>query len=183
MCEIKKPLYDVLVEVASVAGKCKYHRKVGQVYDLALLAPCGMCLDAFHAVYPYALSLLYGAKFRWMKDLDSVIAQCPNPHGSVTMEIRRKKINRKKMEILIKILEVKGRCKKGLKKGEVFKMNLGDFSEICPAGMDALYPYISTLRYGGKIAWAKKDGTCLVQCPDHINAVVYKLKRLPKATK
>src|SRR3989338_3150185 len=138
---INPKVYGVKISVASIAGRCKYHRKVGQVYNLDDLAPHGMCLDAFHAAYPYCLSLLYGAKFKWMKNKKSVIAQGPNPKGAVVMEIRRKIISRNKKEILIKVIEIKGVCRKGLKRGQIFKMNLGDFPEMCPAAFDILYPY------------------------------------------
>lgn len=183
MCDIHKPAYAVKVKVVSVAGRCKYHHKIGQEYNLTQLIPPGMCLDAFHVAYPYCLSLLYGAKFKWMDDKDSVIAQCPNPKGSVIMEIRRKIINHNKKKIFIKIIEIRGRCMKGLKRGQIFKMNLGDYPQICPAAFDELYPYISILRYGGSIPWSKEKDSCLVQCSDHLNIVTYELSRMPISNK
>jgi len=180
MCQMRKSLYDVKIKVVSVAGICKYHRRVGQEYNLSDLVPPGMCLDAFHVAYPYALSLLYGAKFKWMKDKDAVIAQCPNPKGAVVMEIRRKKLSAVKKKILIKIIDVKGKCHMQLKKSQVFKMNLGDYPQICPEAFDDLYPYLCILRYGGTAPWGKDKDFCLVQCADDVNKVTYELKRIPK---
>jgi uncharacterized repeat protein (TIGR04076 family) len=70
---------------------CRYHPQPGTTYKFSAhsLVPQGMCLDAFHAIYPRALAMLYDARFESSGDLDGVEACCPNPHTRVTFEIRR----------------------------------------------------------------------------------------------
>ena len=47
--------------------------------------PQKMCPYAFHAVFPYYLTLINGGWFSWVSKGEGVIVQCSNPHGSVEM--------------------------------------------------------------------------------------------------
>ncbi len=174
MCDLNKPKNAVTVKVVSIKGKCKYHKIIGQEYNLEQIAPSSMCLDAFHVVYPYGLSLTYGASFSWMEDKDSVIAQCPNKSNTVTFKIRRIRLTEKKVRIEIEVIDTKGGCRKKHRIGDKFIMNLGDFPEICPAAFDEIFPYIQILRFGGRVGW-EESGKVFVQCSDHLNTVTYQL--------
>lgn len=168
---MKKEKPEIIVKICKITGKCKYHRKVGQEYSLGKIVPLGMCLDAFHVVYPYCLSLLYGATFSWMEniDKDAVIAQCP--YASIVMMIKRF-LKTEKKKIIIKVVEKRGECPENMEIGQEFKFNLGDDQRVlCPAGFNSIFPYISLIKSGEEK---------IIECPDHINRVVYKIKRRKK---
>ena len=180
----------IIVEVKSIAGKCKYHKKAGEIYTLEDLAPKGMCLDAYHAAYPYCLALSEGASFRWMKDEDPDAVFCQCSKSIVVIEIKRPLFItaiEKNMTVFMKVSKIRGKCPKKMKVGDEFLFNLGQKEkEICPAGFNAIFPYL--LGYAGcrgKDFWentfcdilSKQDILAIsVECPDNINRVEYRIR-------
>jgi uncharacterized repeat protein (TIGR04076 family) len=171
----------IIVEVHSIMGRCKYHKKRGEIYTLEDLAPEGMCLDAYHAVYPYSLALSEGAVFGWMrgKDVDSVFAQCSK--GVVVMRINRflfRDGKEKKQAIVIKVVERRGECQKNMEINDEFLFNLGGGKEICPAGFNSIYPHLARLGICDCVNFIDDIifNDVRIECPDDKNRIVYCLK-------
>lgn len=83
-----------------------------------------------------------------------------------------------KNEISIEIVDIQGtgECSYGHKIGEKFNMP-DDRGKICSAAYYSMYPYITTLTYGGSFPWAENKDICTICCPDHKNPVVFKIIR------
>lgn len=83
-----------------------------------------------------------------------------------------------------KIVEVKGECSAGHRVGDEFEMTL--FSEdtakahrtpdVCAFLYYELFPYLTTLQFGGTLPWEKNEDRFLVSCPDN-NKVVIEITR------
>jgi len=177
---------------------CKYHREIGKTYDIEHLGPKGICLDLYHAAYPYCLALLHGAEFSWMKDKNpnSVFGQCSAPIKCVYFEVIRKKLPetiinqgvKKEQQILIKIKEIEdseGEYNNSCincphKSGQVFEFNQGDFlDELCPAAFNNLWPSLKTILNDGKIHW-EKNGKIYGRCPDNDTRIAFEIKKNEK---
>ena len=172
---------------------CKYHRFGNEKYNLKNLGPPGICLDLYHSAYPYALALLHGAKFKWMKtDCDVVHAQCPAPTNPVHFEVRRIPLEKvienngvkKDKLIMIKIKSIgenTGSYENGCicphSVGQEYEFNQGDLLEqMCPAAFHELWPTIKTLLNNGKNIWSK-EGTIHMRCPDNVPKIKFKIKK------
>jgi uncharacterized repeat protein (TIGR04076 family) len=181
-----------------ISGSCKYHREVGRVYTSKEVIPEDFCTRAYVAVYPYCLSLLYGAVFSWMKKTDenSVEAQCPAPFNPVIMKIFReiipeeKRKTRKDEDRYNIYVEIIGKskdsqkipkscrdCGRKMKVGKRFEFNKGQFSGICPAAFNHMFPYLIALQSGGKIDWQNEDGSIVLTCPDNISKIKFLVKK------
>lgn len=163
------------VEVELIKNPCRYHKYESQEYCGKKLAPFKFCFDAFYVAYSYCFALLYGAKFEFGNS-DSVKIRCPAIKNFIIMEIRKKRIFPKFVialkEKLIKFLQrlnipcefphqkIKIRvmennnCPAGYRLGEEFEFNIWKKDELCPAGFNALFPFISN------------DNKGKVHCPD-----------------
>jgi uncharacterized repeat protein (TIGR04076 family) len=171
---------------------CKYHReKEGRSFDFEHLGPKGLCLDLYHSAYPYFLALLYGAKFSWMDDKDTVNAQCPASNGNVHFEVRRKPLKqeiisegvKKNCEIWLRITHIESDCDdncKGLcpqKIGQEFEFNQGDLLDhLCPAAFSNIWPTLKVILCGGNSEW-KKEGKICVQCPDNKSKLRFEISK------
>ncbi len=172
------------IKVAERLKPCFYHWFDNQQYSSRKLSPQGFCQAAYHAVYPYCLTLLYQndrAKKR------SFRIRCPSTTAGVLMEVSSRKISppllaiKKFLEktgkflyrptsmpnrlVRIKIIEV-NHCPKRYFAGQVFKFNVWNPSEICPASFAQIYPWLL-----GK----QKDLPFLFSCPDN-EAITYFFK-------
>ncbi len=175
----------VVVKIHTSDPKCKYksHKEPGGEFDIELLAPRGMCLDAYFSAYPYCLSLMYGAEFKFMPEPNTVTFQCPAPLRPVVMEARRIKIDEKNTKIVITVKDIlkldnkcADTCKCQMKIGEVFEFNhMGQRPEICPAGFLHIFPYLSCLLRGGSLPWSTGKSSFLVHCPDEKINVTYEV--------
>lgn len=77
---------------------CRYHRQQGQEFTRNQLLPEGMCPHAYMVTYPYALALLYDAKFPGAEysavgknestPQREVIVSCPGTDNRITLRIR-----------------------------------------------------------------------------------------------
>ncbi len=73
--------------------------------------------------------------------------------------------------IVIKVVSVKGKCDYNHKKGQSYKH---PFLGLCPYAMHTLWPFITALRFAGKIPW-QKNGKIKVSCPNPHDLVVFEL--------
>lgn len=80
----------------------------------------------------------------------------------------------------IKVLECKGKCPLGHKRGDVFFVEEGVSPHgLCMTALAALIPGISVLMLGGSFPW-EKDLDCTTRaCQDYTNSVIFEIRRLP----
>jgi uncharacterized repeat protein (TIGR04076 family) len=83
-----------------------------------------------------------------------------------------------------KIVSVNGKCTAGHKVGEEFDLTV--YSEngtayrapnICCFFYYELFPYITTMQFGGKLPWEKDRGIFRAGCPDN-DKVAIEIKRV-----
>jgi uncharacterized repeat protein (TIGR04076 family) len=89
------------------------------------LKPETLCPFAAHILYPYFFGFQKGSWFRWSKDKNSVIAQCPNPNGGVVFCITKHPSG----SISAQITKLNGSCLAGHKQGDVFELAAADLTE------------------------------------------------------
>lgn len=85
------------------------------------------------------------------------------------------------------IIEIKGECSAGHKKGE--KIDLTIFNskktargvDLCPFFLHNIFPYLCTFQCGGSFPWEKEENVKIVACPDRINTVTMKIQRIKTA--
>lgn len=163
---------------------CRYHRQQGQGFCGTALYPAGFCPHAFNASYPYALALLYDARY---PDAEGNLKQsfetrCPATANTVFFRIDIRYTMPKWLRILKRLLirflqklgipaeypdkavfyqvqEVTGQCPRGLKKGNVFFFNLHNRKELCPASFHSLYPILMKNS-------ARAEAPSVLHCPD-----------------
>jgi len=84
-----------------------------------------------------------------------------------------------KIRISVDKIKGKGICPLGLKKGDKFwfKEEKGDF---CVWAQNAIFPFISAMRYGAAFPWEKNPDTAFACCPDPYNTVVFKIARIKR---
>lgn len=162
---------------------CRYHRLPRRVhYDNRLLAPRGMCIDLFHAAYPYGLGMMYGAKFQ-----EPIVVSCPYPSANVCVKLEVKtlltkplrrfiayvlsKIGRKVeipgIRLIMTILQgANSNCPCAYTQGTQFQFNIWQGKEVCPALFDALYPAVHNVMRGGHIPWQWGMENNEIVCPD-----------------
>lgn len=180
------------LEKQSPKQTCKYYRYCNEAFDLEHLGPKGLCLDLYFAAYPYFLALLYGAKFSWENDKNTVHAQCPAPSGSVHFEVRRIPLEKeilsegikKKVKIIVKITYIEEQvgdynysCICSQKVGQEFEFNQGDFLEqMCPAAFYNIYPTIKSMLLNREKRWSK-GGKVYMQCPDNNIGIMFEISK------
>lgn len=187
---------NLAVDLIRCTHVCRYHKYPRRTsYTNGFLAPRGMCIDLFHAAYPYCLSLLYGAAY-----IKKVIVYCPNPDANVSIEIRKRPAKTRYFRNLMARLFAKlgyniecpdvnitmtvrkdanVSCLYTYKSGRKFKFNIWLGREVCPATFDALYPSIHNIMRDGGIPWSpeKKSGNEVV-CPDPKSNITMSIKKM-----
>lgn len=158
------------IRVSNVIGKCPFNKRVNDEYFLEQVCPKNMCLALYHGAIPYLFTFLRGGRFAWLRDRNSVVIQCPNPNVSVTMNIRRPSNGKRKIDIAI--IETKGVCPFGMKKGDSFNLN-EDELKFCPQALDALFPYINTLQAQERTGEGKQPFK--VACPGYPDYVIFEI--------
>ena len=154
---------------------CRYHRKPDQEFKGNHLYPQGCCPHLYLAVYPYALSLLYDAEYMQSdgKADRKITTCCPSVINNVTVAVgikwafpyivrRLKKAAIRTLQflkipaeypdknVLLRVIEVNGNCPLYIKKNDVFKFNLHNRQELCPASFYNLYPALLKCATGPK---------------------------------
>jgi uncharacterized repeat protein (TIGR04076 family) len=74
------------------------------------------------------------------------------------------------------ILEVKGECSAGHRKGETFAISCYDSGGLCGFFYHDIFPSLSVMQYGGKYPWATENELTL-ECPDRYNVVTLKITK------
>ena len=81
--------HQVHIRVISQKGTCERGHKVGDEWLVNGGTPPGMCLEAFHALYPNLRVLKFGGSFEYEEDPDVTTATCPDGRNPVIFELRR----------------------------------------------------------------------------------------------
>lgn len=95
-------------------------------------------------------------------------------------------------KLIGEVIKVKGKCVAGFKAGdkidltipytekEVKKMDEKK-QKFCGSLFHTIFPYICTLQFGGTFPSQKKKNEKIVICPDAVNVVTMKIKRIKKS--
>ncbi len=83
--------YDVEVTVVSQQGVCAEGHKVGDKWVICSKTPEGMCLSAFHTVFPSLRVLRHGGSYSWEDDPDKTTLVCIDSQNPVIFELKRLK--------------------------------------------------------------------------------------------
>jgi len=83
-----------------------------------------------------------------------------------------------KVKITVKEIQGTGVCSYGIKPGDSWIVT----SEESPGGfctwaLQAIFPFLTVLRFGGQFPWERDKDTAVVCCPDPHNPVVFELRR------
>jgi uncharacterized repeat protein (TIGR04076 family) len=83
-------------------------------------------------------------------------------------------------EVSATVISQKGTCSLGHKVGDEFRITDKTPPSMCAWAFYTLFPFISTLQFGGSFPWEEDKDKATVACPDSANPVVFELKRLRK---
>ena len=184
VCDFSK-FHDSSLEVAATDNhRCRYHKK-GLKYSDSQMIPKGLCAEAFHSIYPFALGLLYRTNSNYTKD--SCFVRCPE--GNVIFEVRRvpKKflkrmefqlkrivniiypVDPREYDILISVSESSDTCAMNHGIGQEYEFNQEKKTELCPAAFDSLFPFV----YATASSENNDSGDYLLSCQDHLTNIVF----------
>lgn len=178
-------------KITEIKFPCRYHSKLTEIKRIA---PNNMCIDGFHAIYPYSLALLYDATFTNDLKKDLVYINCPSTEGKVIFEVKRiltgnnttrllKTFSANIFEmffypvdffsykIVYTVSQIKGKCPAGYNIGDEFTFNISDRDELCPASFHSISPYLFLKNKGVFFGWEGTDNSSQVSCPDCQGAV------------
>lgn len=82
-------MIEIVASVISQKGACEAGHKVGDEFTIGQTTPPGLCSWAYHALFPLAQALQFGASFPWETDPDKATTACPDPVNPVVFELRR----------------------------------------------------------------------------------------------
>jgi uncharacterized repeat protein (TIGR04076 family) len=175
---------NLTVSVCNLDIKCRYHDSSVTYSDDCFASP-GLCPDAFHVAYPFALALLYDADFTQRGKKDSVIVGCPRIAGLrllVQREERHSIFFLKFIKFLEKIFEfffypvdkiyndisltvvLSGdRCPRNYRIGEKYFLNIRNKEVMCPASFNNIFPQLVRMSYGAE---APNKAAASLHCPD-----------------
>lgn len=81
----------------------------------------------------------------------------------------------KKVRIEIVEIQGSGTCPMGLERGQAWEIVDGFVPEgMCAWAFYVLLPYLTTLRFGGRLPW-EAEGQARISCPDPASPVVFAL--------
>jgi uncharacterized repeat protein (TIGR04076 family) len=187
---------DLRSEVHSCAHLCKYYRDRPSAEPFEG-APRGLCPHLFMVAYPFALGMLYGARYPGMTGDDELPLACPSESPAVRFTVRRvlrprarrafdrvkalvakpfTKIDRIEYRIFIRIDSVSGRCPALHFIDQHFEFNTGESHEECPAVFANIYPTMMALRGGGTPRWSAERERFTFCCPDNESDLTFRAK-------
>ena len=82
-------MYEVRVRVISKTGTCRLDHEVGDKWIISQQTPEGICLSAFHTMFPYLRVLMFGGSHPWETDPEVATIACPDAKNPVVFELRR----------------------------------------------------------------------------------------------
>lgn len=77
------------IKIMEVNGDCVAGHKPGDTYLMeGFKTPGGLCIHAFHALYPWLQVLRFGGKIPWEKEKEVSLA-CPDHKNQVVVKVFR----------------------------------------------------------------------------------------------
>jgi len=159
---------------ASKCEVCPYHTEEKSFEDKTIF-PNNICPILYHTIYPYFLSLFYGAKFDYNKKGDCNVG-CPAINGVDTLIKKREnnglfdsRISKDmKFVIFAEVINV-GECPNKHKIGDkfIFPTCMKEYY-ICPGGLNNVFPFID-------IEIPKCIDKTKLRCPDWNVNIMYNL--------
>jgi len=83
--------------------------------------------------------------------------------------------------VIITVKEIQGRgiCSYGIKPGDCWTITSEETPpKFCAWALQAIFPFLTVLRFGGEFPWEEDKDTAVVCCPDPHNPVVFELRRV-----
>ncbi len=81
-------------------------------------------------------------------------------------------------KVVAEVVGMKGKCTIGMKEGDSFELSLHRCGDFCGAFYHAIYPWIVNFQLGGSLPGAPDADEMEVVCPNAMNQVRLKLKRV-----
>lgn len=76
------------------------------------------------------------------------------------------------------IIDVKGACNAGHKKGDTLELSGHNTGGLCGFFYHDIFPSILMLQFGGSYPWGGNPDIVELECPDRTNVVKIELKRI-----
>jgi len=87
-------------------------------------------------------------------------------------------------DVAVKVVSRKGVCHAGHKVGDEWVLRINEYKTpegICLAAFGTLFPFITSLMFGGLFPWEESDPSVTqMACVDSVNTTVFEIRRLPK---
>lgn len=81
---------EIEITVVRKKGHCSVGHEVGDRFLIKnYKTPEGLCLSAFHAIWPVARTFLLDGIQPWDENKDETIVACPDPENLVVFKLRR----------------------------------------------------------------------------------------------
>ena len=81
-------------------------------------------------------------------------------------------------QVEIKVVSQKGECVLGHKVGDTWTMESTTPAGLCASAFNSFFPDLRVLRFGGALPWEEDKDTATVACPDALNPVVFRIRRI-----
>ncbi len=89
-----------------------------------------------------------------------------------------------KVVATVKEIQGGGHCPLGYREGHSWTFyGPAVPKDFCSWALQAVFPFISVLRFGGVLPWEENQNSALACCPDPNNPVVFLLKRIHESRK
>ncbi len=84
-----------------------------------------------------------------------------------------------KVQITVREIQGRGMCAYGINPQDSWVISSEETpANFCSWALQAIFPFLAVLRFGGKFPWEEDKDTAVVCCPDPHNPVVFELKRI-----
>jgi len=87
---MERKVYEVVIKLIGNQNPCHSGHQIGDEWVFNYMTPPGMCSLAYNALYPVALTLLFGGTFPWQDDPDVITVSCPDHEVNNVFELRRR---------------------------------------------------------------------------------------------
>ena len=87
--EARKQIYDINIKIIRQSGFCAQGHTVGQEWTVSNHTPGGICIGAFHDMYPRVLTLKFGGQNPWEPDRDVTTVACTDADNPVVFQLTR----------------------------------------------------------------------------------------------
>ena len=185
------------VVLTSLRAACLFHKHAGETFLMSRLSPQGICAHAFHAGYPYYLSLMYdglkdrarsGVAFRCKGcDCSAVWLVRALPNGftpllklvACLLRILGRGFDVPDRVLEFKLLSLTGECPFGHRLGAEFRSDLFHLffrkDAFCPQSFYTLYPFLTSDGAAIHTPW---DGIepGAVSCPAYLQQATYSVQ-------